>query len=162
MKKLILIVLSGLAIAACQPENAGGWKPKDLLSYGLPITILAPDSVEIKSSDLGGLLQDVTIRGGDNYYIQIYASDAETNDIAKLKADQLSEVKANRYFSRIVREEEDGFIYENKIDSSNTHYGFRYIRVQGDKEYVFQTGLTSIFGLEQVDQMYEAVQPRKK
>ncbi len=162
MKKLILIVFSGLLIASCQQENAGSWKPKDLLPYGLPVTVLAPDSVEVNSSDLGGLMKDITLRGGDDYYIQIYASEATTNDIAKLKADQLAEVKSNRYFSRLVSEDEAGFIYESQIDSTNTLYGFRFVRVQGDQELVFQTGLTGIFSQEQAERMYQAVHPQKK
>ena len=162
MKKLILIVLCGLVIASCQQENAGSWKPKDLLSYGLPVTILAPDSVEVNSSDLGGLMKDIALRGGDDYSVQFYASEATTNDIDKLKAEQLAEVKSNRYFSRVVSEDEAGFIFENKIDSANTLYGFRFIRVQGDQEIIFQTGLTGVFSQEQTERMYQAIQPRKK
>lgn len=158
MKKSLLFVVAVILMWACQRNSSEqDWVEKDLLQYGIPITIMAPDSAEVNSSDLGGLIQDVTIKKGDDYYIQIYASDAETTDIAKVKSAQLSEVKSNRYFSKIVQEETEGFIYETVIDSSAINYGFRYVRVQGDKEFIFQTGLVGNFSLEQVERMYEAV-----
>lgn len=158
MKKSLLFVVAVIFIWACQKNGVSGeWAKKDLLEYGIPMSILAPDSVEVNSSDLGGLIQDVTIKKGDDYYIQIYASDAETTDIAKVKANQLADVKANRYFSKIVKEDMDGFVYETAIDSTNLNYGFRYVKVQGDKEFVFQTGLVGTFTQEQVERMYEAV-----
>lgn len=158
MKKSLLFVAAVILIWACQKnDKPNEWVKKDLLEYGIPMSILAPDSAEVNSSDLGGLIQDVTIKKGDNYYIQIYASDAETTDIAKVKANQLAEVKSNRYFSKIVKEELDGFIYETAIDTSNINYGFRYVRVQGDKEFIFQTGLVGTFTEAQVERMYESV-----
>ncbi|NRB51086.1 MAG: hypothetical protein HRU41_25670 [Saprospiraceae bacterium] len=158
MKKSLLFVVAIIFMWACSPNaSKQDWVEKDLLQYGIPMTILAPDSAEVNSSDLGGLIQDVTIKQGDDYYVQIYASDAETTDIARVKSAQLSEVKSNRYFSKIIQEETEGFIYETAIDSSLISYGFRYVRVQGDKEYIFQTGLVGNFSLEQVEKMYESV-----
>lgn len=158
MKKSLLFVVAIIFMWACESNGTKqDWVEKDLLQYGIPMTIMAPDSAEVNSSDLGGLIQDVTVKKGEDYYIQIYASDAETTDIARVKSAQLSEVKSNRYFSKIVQEESEGFIYETAIDSSTINYGFRYLRVQGDKEYIFQTGLVGNFSLEQVEKMYEAV-----
>merc|ERR1711916_234564 len=91
-----------------------------------------------------------------DYYIQIYASKANNTDIAQIKADQVSDVRSNPYFSRIVEEDEEGFIYETAIDSTN-YYSFRYIYLQGDTEFIFTTGLAKTFNQEQVRQMYEGV-----
>lgn len=153
-----LFVLLILA-AACSNNASNNWQPLDLLPYGIPLTINAPepDSAKVKKSDMGSLIQDITIRNGEDYYIQIYAVQAETNDMTKIKASLLADVKANRYYSRIVSEEESGFIYETSIDENNLNYGFRWIKLQGDMEYVFQTGLVGTFTLEQVKNMYEAV-----
>ncbi len=160
MKKLLPLLLFGLFLAACQQSATDRWEPLDLMSYGIPVSVQAPDSARVQVSNLGGgLIKDVTIKAGADYYIQLYASGAETTDIAKLKADQLSEVKANRYFTRIVEEEEDGFIYETQIDSV-VSFGFRHIRVQGDTECIFQTGLVGQFSLEDVENMYAAVKVR--
>lgn len=157
MKRLVFLLIGFPLFFGCQSESQDSLKPLNLLEYGLPITIMAPDSAEVKSSDLGGLLKDVTIKKGDDFSIQIYASAAETTDIAKVKANQIAEVKSNRYFSKIVEEKDNGFIYETAIDSSNINYGFRYIRVQGDQEYIFQTALIGTFDEEAVRNMYKAV-----
>lgn len=163
MRKIVLIAGSCLLfVLSCQKEKQEVWKPLDLLQYGIPITILAPDSSQVKSDDLGGLMKDVTIKAGDDYSVQIYATDALTTDLAKIKAGQLAEVKGNRYFSKIVEEEETGFIYEMMLDTSNINYGFRHVRVQGDKEFVFQPGLVGTFTLEEAKRMYEAVKPQPK
>lgn len=153
---LLLFLFGAILLFSCRKEAKNEWQELDLLQYGIPISILAPDSTQVRSDILGGLIQDVTVKGGEDYSIQIYASSSQTNDIAKVKAGQLAEVKANRYFSKIIREEEDGFLYEIAIDSSNINYGFRLIRLQADKEYIFQTGLIEAFNLEQVEKMYAA------
>jgi hypothetical protein len=159
MKRLLIIILSlPVLLTSCQQEAESRLEKTDLLPHGIPVTIMAPDSAEIKAIDMaGGLIKDVVIKGGEGYNVQIIASEAETTDIAKIKADQLANVKSNRYFSRIVEEEENGFIYETAIDSSHVSYGFRYIHVMGDQEIVFQSGLASTFDEEQARTMYKAV-----
>ena len=129
------------------------------MPYGIPVSIMAPDSAEIKADDLGGgLIKDVTIRGKDNYNVQVFATQAETSDMARVKASQLADVKSIRYFEKIINEEEDGFIYQTAIDSNNISYSFRYIVLQGDLEIIFQTGLLGTFSQEEVERMYQAVQ----
>ncbi len=157
MKCYYYLLAIVLGLTACQKDYSDDWKPLNLLEYGLPVTLLAPDSAQVEVTDLG-LLQDVKVEGkaDENYSIQIYASEAETNDISRLKADQLTDIKDNRLFSRIVREEEQGFIYETRIDSS-FFYSFRYVHVKGDKELIFTTGLADTYQLEEVEAMYNAV-----
>lgn len=146
-----------LFVIACQTENdKQPLVPLDLMKYGVPISIQAPDSAEVKTMDMG-FMKDVTIKKGDDFYIQIYASQASTTDVVKILAQQLQEVKDNRYFSKVVREEDAGFIYETVVDSTDINYGFRHIKVQGDNEFIFQTGLIGTFELEDVERMYEAV-----
>ena len=153
------ILLSGaiaLLIVACKSDPASNLKPLDLMKYGIPLTVMAPDSAKVETMDL--IVQnDVTIKKGDDYFIQLYASDASTTDLKQVKADQLEEVKANPYFSGIVSEDENGFVYKKQIDSTNVNYGFKYIKLQGDKEYIFQTGLIGKFSEESVMAMYNAV-----
>ena len=148
-----------IGIFACAGEPQDSWKPKNLLEYGIPITVKVPnpDSVIVDKDDLGPFL-DLTVDGGEGYYLQIYASGAETNDIAQIKADQLSMAKEQPYFSKIIQEEEAGFIFENQIDSTSS-YGFRYIQVKGDREIVIRNHLSRLFTLDQIERMYEAVKP---
>ena len=106
-------------------------------------------------------MRDVTVTSAaDNYAVQIFSSRAATNELARLKAEQLDLVRDNRYFEQIVEENSDGFIYENRIDST-AYYGFRHIVFQGDREYVFQSGMAGNYGLEEVRQIYNAVRNPK-
>lgn len=142
----------------CTPDgHERNWQPIDLTSHGAPVSILAPTDVVIKSGSLkSALLKDLTIKGGEDYNIQLFYSPAITNDIAKLKNDHLQNVQANRYFRKIVREEVAGFIYQSVIDTTET-YGFHFTKLQGNLEFNFQTGMGELFSLEDVQMMYEAV-----
>ena len=163
LNKLIYAFLSlALILGACAGENAQAkWKPKSLLQYGVPVTILAPDSVTVETMDFK-VQRDITVDGGEDYALQIFASEASTSVLSELKANQLEEIKANPYFSEIVSEEEGGFIYKTVVDSTLINYGFKHFRIEGDREYVFQTSMIGTFSQEAVEKMYEAVQPQVK
>ncbi|PSR10335.1 MAG: hypothetical protein DA408_11120 [Bacteroidetes bacterium] len=143
---------------SCSPEgHVKGWQPLDLLPYGVPVSVLAPPEAAVKIGRLNSaLLKDLTIEGGADYNIQLFYSPAVTNDIARLKNDLLQNVRANRYFRKIVSEEVAGFIYQSMIDSTAS-YGFRFVKLQGDLELNFQTGMSHLFSLEDAQLMYEAV-----
>ncbi|WP_116124593.1 hypothetical protein [Lewinella sp. IMCC34183] len=152
---LILVLL----ILACGPDDRAGYRSLDLTQYNIPVTIQAPDSAQVVSTTLSGVMDDVTIKSpADRYAVQVLASDASTNDMARLKADEVELVRGNRYFERIVTEEPQGFIFENKIDTSSA-YGFRYIIYRGDREIVFQNSFDGVFSLAEVENMYESVKP---
>ena len=126
------------------------------MTYGLPITIGAPAESEVVVDDLG-VWKDVTVKDGEEYFVQIISSKATSTDINKLKSEALSEVKAGRFFSKIIQEDDAGFIFEKKVDES-INYDFRFFRIQGDYEYSFQTGLIGRFTEDQVREMYDSVQ----
>ena len=155
MRLLSVLVSCCLIFSACTNDPADSYKKLDLMSYGVPITIMAPDSADIKKEDWISQ-QGITIKKGD-YEVQVWASQATTTDRATLKANKLAEVKSNRLFSKIVKEDPDGFIFENKLDSATLFYGFYHLVIQGDHEYTFQNGLRGNFTLEQAENMYEAV-----
>lgn len=159
MRKIGYFIAVCVFAVACQNDQVLEWEETNLLACcQLPISVLAPDSADINSSQLGDLYKDITIKAGSDYFVQIYASEATTNDIAKIKSDQLKQVREFPFFSKIVEEDENGFLYENIIDSTNINYSFRYVTVMGDMEYIFQPGLAGIFTEEQARQMYLAVQ----
>lgn len=151
----ILLASVGL-IWSCQQEPAVKFSSLDLTKYGVPMSIQAPDSVEIKTKDYG-FSKDITVKAGEDYSIQILASEANTQDVSQVKASEMASVKQGIYFNRIVSEEPDGFIYESALDSTHLNYGFRYVRLQGGREFIFQTGLIGDFSLEDVETMYQAV-----
>lgn len=150
-----------IGIVACQDTaTSSKMRSLDLLQYGIPMTIMAPDSVAVKSSTLS-FSKDVTIKGEEaSFDIQIFAYDASTTDVAAVKNEQLEQVKGNPYFSKVLQNDPNGFIYEIALDTTNLTYGFKYVRVQGDKEYIFQNAMVGSFNLEDTKNMYEAVQQK--
>ena len=156
MKKLIIIVVLAVFSFACQQDASSKWNTLDLMENGFPIAVNAPDSAKVSVMDMG-VLHDITINSPeDKYHIQIYASDAESDDIALIKADLVNDVRNNPFFSRIVKEDVKGFLYEITIDSVN-YYSFRHVHVQGNAQFVFQTGIAQTFDQEQAEQLMDAV-----
>lgn len=145
-----------MSIQSCKSDAGSGLAKLDLLSHGLPISIKAPEGAEIVTDDMG-VWTDVTVKSGDDYYVQIIASDAVTFEKADIIAEQLKTVKESTFFSKILEEYEDGFIYEKKIDDK-LNFDFRHVKIQGDKEYIFQTGLIGTFTEDDVRTMYGSVQ----
>lgn len=157
---MLAVIFTGLF--ACQSNSTTSLKELNLLQYNIPITIMAPDSAKVVAGSLS-FSQDITIKSPkDNFDLQIFAYDATTTDLSSVKASHLAEVKSNAYFSEIIEEEDAGFIYSTVFDSTSTNYGFKYLKIQGDKEYIFQTGLVGNFGLDDVKLMYNAVKNEKK
>lgn len=157
MKKVLFTLLSVVLLWSCQTDGSSDLVETDLMQHGVPVTIMAPDSATVKARNMGTLMKDVTVKGEGNYDLQIMASSATTSDLARVKAEQLATVKTNRYFSRIVSEEEKGFLYEMALDSTNLNYNFRYIHLQGDQEIIFSAGMASTLSLEEAERIYEAV-----
>ncbi|MEM6700276.1 MAG: hypothetical protein AAF806_25540 [Bacteroidota bacterium] len=139
-------------------SDAPELKEYDLLEYGVPMSIQVPvDSPSVTTGD--GFLgeKEVKVKAGNNYDILISYAPATTSDLAELKAEQVANVKSISTFSKMVKEDDAGFIYESAIDSTALFYGFRYIRLQGDQRYLFQSGLIGTFSLEDTEVMYESV-----
>jgi len=147
-----------LLFLACKsdPSSHSNLGEMSLLQYGLPIKIMAPENPEVTSEDLG-FVQDVTVKGEGNYYLQILGGTATTTDVNAIKAKQMEDLKATPYFSKIVEEDDSGFIFEKEYSPDRINYDFRYIKVQGDKEYIFQTGLIGSFTLDEVKRMYGSI-----
>ena len=153
----LIICLALIGLSACKNnESNSSLIELDLMKNGLPIKVLAPENPEVISNDMG-LIQDVTVKGEGNYSIQIVGADAHITDLKVLVGDKLNEIKASPFFTEVVQEDDNGFIFKKTISEERINYDFRYIKIQGDKEYVFQTGLIGQFSLEDVKEMYEAV-----
>lgn len=157
MKKLLsLIILLAFIVFSCSSDKKEKVQDLDLMSYGVPLKIKAPEGTKVKSKDMG-IYQDITLKKDENYFVQIISTSATTNDIAKIKKERLEEVKKNPYFSSVILDESNGFVFEKKINDTTFNYDFRLIRLQGDNEYSFQTGLFGLFTKEQAMTMYESV-----
>lgn len=159
----ISVLCLAMFFVCCSDANNGEWRTHNLLKYDLPISIIGPDSVLINSNILMST-RDVTVQGAfdKGYSVQIFSSEASTLDPKNIKNQQLIDVKTNPYFKEVIKDDNQGFIYRTEIDSLNINYGFKWIKVQGDNEYIFQNGIGRFFTLEEVEKMYDACQGPKK
>lgn len=157
--KSIYILLAFGIIAACSSTPKMEFSERDLLEYGLTITVQAPDSVEIKKVDWG-VQKDVTLVGPDWYNLQIFNAQATTYKIEEILQEMKETVEAGTYFSEMTVEDPDGFIFKTQIDSL-VNYDFRHIKIQGDNEYIFQGGLLGSFDRAEIEKLYEIAQAAK-
>lgn len=141
-------------LLACQPSiDNTHWVEKDMLQYGVPITIEIPDSAEVKVMDWG-VQKDITIVGDDWFNLQVFSSRASTHDRKKLKGELLGTVQQGSYFSEVTLDEDDGFIFEMQIDTM-LNYDFRHVKIQGDQEYIFQAGMSGTYSKAEAEKLYE-------
>jgi len=150
-----------ILVSSCQPESGSiNLVEKDLLLYGVAVTLQVPDSAEIKLTDWG-LQKDITIKDNTSWYnLQIFSSRALTHNLEKLKASQLEMAQESMYFSQLISEDPDGFIFETRVDSI-VNYDFRHFKIQGDNEYLFQGGLMGKSTLDEIKLMYDIAKDAK-
>jgi hypothetical protein len=152
---LFLSFFSILIIWSCNQKNQGS-KGTDLLKYGIPYTINAPDQVNITKSQTGRLAA-VNIKDGHGYDIQVFMSDASTSNLTKLKQERKEAVTAHPAFNKIIEEVNEGFIYEKKEITGDLSFDFEIIVVQGDKEINFQAGNSKLFTEAEVKIMVRSI-----
>ena len=152
IKSLWLITL--LTFTACGGDELKmNLSPRDLLEYGVPITINVPDSAKINAMDWG-IQKDISIKGENWYDIQIFSSKVGSHNLDNVMKDLKQSVEEGVYFSKYVLEESDGFVFEVMIDTL-VNYDFRHIKIQGDNEYVFQAGMSGSYSKDQIEQLYQ-------
>jgi len=156
MTNKIVLGLLFCLVMACKSDPTSDLVDLDLMEYGVPIKIKAPADAEVKTQDMV-VMKDVTVKK-DDYYIQLLYSDAMTHDPVKALETHRATVEQAPFFSKMMQEDEHGFIYEKKIDEENINYDFRFVKIRAGKEYLFQTGLIGKYSIEQVQKMYQAVQ----
>ena len=96
-----------------------------------------------------------TLNGG--YNIQIYSSKTDILDRAKLLEGIKSEIEGSEFFSKMIEETENGFIYEKKVTEDYINYDFRVVRLQSDVKYTLQAGFGEQYELSDVENMFNAV-----
>lgn len=155
MIKYIAFFFSCMIIVSCGSKTAK-YPSTDLLKHGFSISVKAPADAKIASDDLG-VMKELTIQSGDDYNVQILKSNSNTSVVSEAVNGQMKMVKSDRYFTKVIEEHDNGFIFEKDIDG-NINYDFRYIKLIGDQEYIYQTGMMGTFTEEAVRTMYESVQ----
>ena len=150
-----LLLFATLLFTAC--KQATPLVPTDLLSYGLSLKINAPANATVNFNDLG-IMKDVTVNDSAGFNIQIFESEAQLLDSKKVIEVLKAETQAKDVFSKFIQEDETGFIFEKKIGEDYINYDFRHIKINGDRQYLFQSAIAQTFTLDQVKLMYKAVQ----
>ena len=154
MRNILLLIV--ISIWSCSDGSQDGWPDKNLIEYGVPMTIRAPEGVEVDKRALG-FQQDIVIKDDSEYNVQIFVSDAiVATEGAALQA-QRELVEESPVFHQVIKNDENGFIFENKVDSTHSSFGFRYVKLMGGKEYIFQEGLMGNFSQSAVEAMYDGV-----
>ena len=154
------ILICTVLLLACSANENSKYVETNLIEHGIPLTILAPDSLKVSKSNIG-FQEDITLKGGEGYDVQLFVSESTAGSKAKAVADQKETVESIPFFSEIVRSDENGFVYKNQIDSSLTTYGFKYVHLMGGKEYVFSQSLMGSFTLDEVEEMYKCISQKK-
>ena len=125
LRKTILILSFPLFAVTYSCKSSGvDLEDLDLMKYGLPVKIKAPAEAEVESSDLG-FVRDVTVKGDGNFSIQIIGGTATTTDPSQVKMRQLESVKSGPFFSEVISEDDNGFIFKKQISETGRH-GIRF------------------------------------
>ncbi len=157
---LTIALSCSLLLFACQGESLPKLQPLNLMSYGFPITIMAPDSASVDKS-LGGIIEELTVKGKGNFGLLVQSSMATETDAKVIKSEELELVKERDYFSKLIQDDENGFLYETVIDSVNISYEFFKVKVQGDKEYRFRTPYTGSYTEKEAKRIYGSLADMK-
>jgi hypothetical protein len=155
-KSAFLLALAALTLAACGNDK-NKLQPLNLLSYGVPLTIQAPDSAQVTVTE-GPIFKDIVIKDEDSGLgVNIMAMPVTETDAAKLKAAELQDMQLSPYFSKVVEDNPAGFIFETVVDSTNVSYDFRYFQVKGDTEYKIQN-TPGTYTLAEVQRLLKSVE----
>ncbi len=147
---LLFVVFAG---CAGQTTKKNGL---NLLGFGIPFTIMAPEDVKV--TKLGsGTLTDVNIHNNIGYDIQVFMGNAFTSENTKLKQQKKNQVIELPDFSKIVEEFDSGFIFEKKHEDSTRSYDFFVIMTLSDKEISFQGGNSKNFTESEVKKMVKSI-----
>jgi hypothetical protein len=151
------IILTTFFLCACKDGSKSNSDNKlDLMKYGVPFSINAPEDVKVAKVG-SGRLEDISIKNTNGYDVQVFMGDAFSSNLEKLKSIKKEEITSNPSFKKIVEEFDNGFIYEKISDLGERNYDFSIIVVQGDKEITFQAGNSKEFTEAEVKAMVKSI-----
>jgi predicted membrane metal-binding protein len=153
MRFFFLLLLTFFFFTSCKDRVPSTWNYISLLKYDIPLNIQAPDDAEFKRTNFH-ILNDLTIISEkEDYYLQIFSSRAREVLMDKILNQKKLSVRKNPYFSRFIEESDNGFIFMRKIGDYE-NYDFRYVKLIGDREIVFQAPLFGKFDENTIRLMY--------
>ncbi len=155
MKNYIsILVLSIIMLSACNSDNLTSL---DLQRHGANISIKAPETAEVSSTDMG-LRKEITVKDGQYDIIVSVASEVSDNASVLANKEKAS-VEGFELFSKIIQEDENGFIFETN-EGTTQNYDFRYVHKKNKTAYFFRRNFGGDFTLDEVKTMYKGVQQK--
>ncbi len=155
--QLLLTGLMLLGISCTTDPATNDWIQFDLSDYNVPIQIIAPDSVEVETSEMSSVVRDIIVTDRANYQLQIFTSPALTQSVEEVRNSQQQIIRENPYFQQFLEVEEDRFLYELNIDDQQV-YGFRRIFLVDKLEITVQNGLGTLLSQEEALRMLSSIQ----
>ena len=152
---LFLLIVGMGCWNSCQNGTAQKYPTLSLLSQGMPVSVLAPDSAQIKTEDWIVQKTVVLTSEPDNYFMRVSSRPAKHFELAAAKTAIREEVEEGDSFHEVVEDKSSGFIFGKKLDSALVSYDFRHLELKGDRLYVFQIEMVpQVFSLEEAREMY--------
>ena len=151
---MLLLVVS--VIVGCATDGQERWAETDLMSHGLPLKIQAPSDLEVTRSLFSGN-EEFKLSGSNGYGMNVLVLEATTDKESLVKSELESLVERGKYFNKFVQSEENGFVYQITIDSLHSVFGFRKVKIQGGKQYVFQNPYMSRLTEEEAMKLYNSI-----
>jgi len=151
--RIILLFSVIFFLTSCGGNDNG--QKKENIKQKLPFKVDAPWGANYETREYNEVTSYI-ISKDDEYAVEVIATPAGSEDIATIKNEQLNTVTESPYFSRLILNEPNGFIFEMVVDSSK-HYDFRLVKLRDNTQYVFQTELTRVFSEWEARSMYESV-----
>lgn len=140
----------------CSSNPISEWKSINLLEYGVPIEIKAPENVKVEAGDLMGM-KDITVQDSGKYNLQIFVSDAQLESLDESLSDLKELIKENPTFDKIIDSFPHGFLFRLQVDSTTQSYDFRYLVTRGNKQIQFQMGMGRIYKREDVKRTLKGI-----
>jgi len=154
MKNTIPFLMLIFGLIAC---NSDGLETISLQEHGANIDIKIPAGAEVTSEPIGYRKQ-ISVKQ-DKFDIIMLVGDEETRTAAEIKKEKLESVKALDIFSKVVQEDDNGFIYEIN-QGTGKNYDFRYVYVKNGSSHDFRRNFVGDYTLDEVKTMYNAVRQK--
>ena len=98
--------------------------------------IEAPADVRFHKST-SDQIEGLSLFNDAGYQLQVLQYTAAYNDVQSAKNHQREQVVTNPFFSKIIEDYDNGFLFE-LVNDDKRYYDFRIIKMVGAKEIVFQ------------------------
>jgi hypothetical protein len=152
----IIVSLLGLSLNSCRQLNKENEHEKtSLMVYGFPLEINTPEDATFIKNKNGGT-DNLIITNNQDFNIQVTMADAVSSSIAEIKSRERENMITNPFFIKILEDYDDGFLYEYSTPKGNA-YDFRIFKIQGNKTYTFQSGITGQYSESETKQMIKSI-----